>query len=1276
MNTSKKSRSRKILPIAAIASLAALAALALVFLQPRATREAPAPRADEAVSDFGSARVSRDTGQITPSHMTPRTLPADTRDAGSRSITPARATHAPPADARDAGRAASAFGARAHAAATPRENIADSDTSPDSSLPRWQRDILDKIPGARFRDDVLALEPEARASAFKALAAARVPDADYDCLHVTQKGMLYYACALSHTDDAASAATTSAQTSAGESATKNTHAPSVASALPGAIMQPDGSDHSSNHSDHSVHSVYSDHSDHSTFDIQHSSSGDATVAAAPVPIDQPPKRHSRPGSRNVLFLDFGGMDIAGTAWNELAILGKIPIYRAKPYDTDGNPATFSDQEQRAIIEIWERVAEDFSPFDIDVTTEKPATFTRTTGRALITRSVDSNNVTMPYGDTSSGVAFLNFFGEINYDFASPALIYYDTISSIANIACVVSHELGHNLGLSHQGPGSETSEEDFGYYPGHGSGVMSWAPIMGTGYNRRIVQWSKGDYFNANNHEDAIAIIEGKVGYRHEAATTTLDSAAAGDTFILGDNGRLGATGIIRHAKIGHYFCFDLTTSASVSIALTPCFLSYSGSIVGDTNLGLELYNYSSGTLVAADPPSTTTTSAAISRQLDPGRYFLRASSGGVGTPFLYPPSGYTSYGSIGQYTLTTNLIDSNPTLAAALNSNLAWTTQANPAGAAGWFAQTTTTHDDISAAQSGPIDQDQSTALLATVEGPGAISWWWKITADASDCLTFAITEAGGVPAAPASISGVHDWEQCTHTITASGTHHLAWVFDKAFVSGDPPPSFSGSAWLDQVTWTPDGPAFTITPAASDASPETGQLNIFVETNKAWTATTDADSASWLAVTPAAGTGNATLTVAHTDNDTPGPRRGTVTITSAGINRTCEVVQPPLIPLATALGIDLAWRTGGDSVHGGSKWFGQEITTRADHSYAARSGIILGTSNTMTQTGQKTWLEGTVEGPGTISFWWKVSSEEEVTDKTGTWGDVLRFQMDGVEKARISGEQDWARRLSTTVGAGTHTLRWTYDKDPLYAGGADAAWLDDVIWMPGVLPTLNLSPDTMQVPVGYGQFTLALDADLAWNATSNVSWLAITPATGDNSATLNVSHFANNTPVARTGVITVTSADIVVTCTVTQAPYITLSLSPVSRQVSAASGQFQLSVGANTTWNATSSVPWMTVSPSSGNGAGTLTVSHVANTATTSRTGSIMLTSGSGVSGASCAVTQAGAAAGGNSGGNNTGGNTSGGNSGGGGGGGAPSLLGLLALALLFALRPLKGRV
>jgi hypothetical protein len=48
-----------------------------------------------------------------------------------------------------------------------------------------------------------------------------------------------------------------------------------------------------------------------------------------------------------------------------------PSITALPFDLDGVPYTFSTAELQRIQAIWQRVAEDFAPFDVNVTTEAP-----------------------------------------------------------------------------------------------------------------------------------------------------------------------------------------------------------------------------------------------------------------------------------------------------------------------------------------------------------------------------------------------------------------------------------------------------------------------------------------------------------------------------------------------------------------------------------------------------------------------------------------------------------------------------------------------------------------------------------------------------------------------------------------------------------------------------------------------------------------------------------------------------------------------------------------
>ena len=122
-----------------------------------------------------------------------------------------------------------------------------------------------------------------------------------------------------------------------------------------------------------------------------------------------PIHHSLPGATNVIYINVLGATITGTAWNTQF---NTATYVAKPLNFDG-VAGLSAAEQTAISRIWARVAEDYIPWRVDVTTERPATFTATTGTILITEDVDANGVNLP-GQGGGGIAFVDVFGDADY----------------------------------------------------------------------------------------------------------------------------------------------------------------------------------------------------------------------------------------------------------------------------------------------------------------------------------------------------------------------------------------------------------------------------------------------------------------------------------------------------------------------------------------------------------------------------------------------------------------------------------------------------------------------------------------------------------------------------------------------------------------------------------------------------------------------------------------------------------------------------------------------
>src|SRR5262245_42988037 len=94
-----------------------------------------------------------------------------------------------------------------------------------------------------------------------------------------------------------------------------------------------------------------------------SNNSGTTHVAGPLSV---PQLNSLLGAKATVYLDFDG-DAART-W------GSYNVPTTPAYDTDGNASSFSAGELASINEIWQRVAEKFAVFNINVTTVRPASF--------------------------------------------------------------------------------------------------------------------------------------------------------------------------------------------------------------------------------------------------------------------------------------------------------------------------------------------------------------------------------------------------------------------------------------------------------------------------------------------------------------------------------------------------------------------------------------------------------------------------------------------------------------------------------------------------------------------------------------------------------------------------------------------------------------------------------------------------------------------------------------------------------------------------------------
>ena len=161
------------------------------------------------------------------------------------------------------------------------------------------------------------------------------------------------------------------------------------------------------------------------------------------PGGDPFRLHSFPGASRVIYLDFNGHTTSGTQWNSKYTGGADIV--SQPFDIDGNPYWFGTTEQDIIRGIWQRVAEDYAPFAIDVTTEDP-------GIEALRRSSTGDEaygvrvIISPTNWYSGGAGGVAYVGSFNWNSDTPCFAFSTQLANSENyIAESAAHEAGHTL---------------------------------------------------------------------------------------------------------------------------------------------------------------------------------------------------------------------------------------------------------------------------------------------------------------------------------------------------------------------------------------------------------------------------------------------------------------------------------------------------------------------------------------------------------------------------------------------------------------------------------------------------------------------------------------------------------------------------------------------------------------------------------------------------------------------------------------------------------------
>jgi hypothetical protein len=341
---------------------------------------------------------------------------------------------------------------------------------------------------------------------------------------------------------------------------------------------------------------------------------------------QVPIYNSYPSASATVFLDFDGHRVDGTSWN-----GSGPI--------DCGPSNLTTSQ---ITEVFNRVAEDYRPFNINITTDS----TKYWSAPAYKRMRVIFTISSSWYGSAGGVSFLGSFtwGDNTPCFVFTALLGYSSKKS----AEAGSHEIGHTLGLNHQSSYDASCNKTAEYNPGAGSGEIGWAPIMGNSYSRNMTLWHNGSNpYGCTNFQDDLGTITGGVngfGYRTDDHAETSVSA----TTLNFTNNQSAASGVIERITDKDVFKFTIASQGNFHLDASPYSIA-TANAGSNLDMQVELLNSSFNLLKTYNPDNSLNTT--IDTLLPAGTYYLRIQGKGN----VYAPE----YASLGSYNLSASFAPS-----------------------------------------------------------------------------------------------------------------------------------------------------------------------------------------------------------------------------------------------------------------------------------------------------------------------------------------------------------------------------------------------------------------------------------------------------------------------------------------------------------------------------------------------------------------------------------------------------------------------------------------
>ncbi len=388
-----------------------------------------------------------------------------------------------------------------------------------------------------------------------------------------------------------------------------------------------------------------------------------------------PVLNSRPGAAYTVYLDFDGFAFSGN-WGTGSTL------------TPGNTAAYTGNDAQK-SDVWARISEKYSAFNINVTTVDPAVAAQQAGTSLARQNYYDATAKLMHtviGGNGSwvGGGGISYVG-VTQNAQAGSNGYHTDFCFAAQapnntqfVAEASAHENGHGFSLNHQGDsGVGVTNFSTEYSSNNGAvGNGSYAPVMGNSYSTQRGTWRTGTYYNSlakppttTNQNDitnllsntGMSLVNDGIGHSFVTATvlpligTTVDSLAAKGVITPSFVNAANPIGVGNYTK--DYFKFTMSLNGTVSLTvadgadwLTP------GTTAAGTTLRSKLNIYKSGDLInpfAFASESADTLSETFTGLLTSGDYIAEVTSfGGYASTYdtsakYYDMGSYVMRGSI-----------------------------------------------------------------------------------------------------------------------------------------------------------------------------------------------------------------------------------------------------------------------------------------------------------------------------------------------------------------------------------------------------------------------------------------------------------------------------------------------------------------------------------------------------------------------------------------------------------------------------------------------------